>query len=411
MKWLKKGLLVLLILAVVVSIMGCKIWDPRSALLETTMPTEDPVKAAYKSDPASFVIFSRSTEPRECYVSISELLEYETQYPDCNGTWFRDQLSGEDLIIYNSYLYALENRFIHFTLYVEDSDKDFSYIRELVSLDSPFLEQNYTYYEDIWKKPINHIGERITVSMEQFTDSRWEMKMEALAKCRDVVQNIPPEYQTQQAKMEYLYDYVCDNVEYVTYERMIDESYFYDAVCKGQTLCDGYSNMLSLLFRMIGVECCEVMGNGEEEQSGHTWVVAKLNGVFYNFDTTYEDTCDKQTEQRLFFGFSDDLLDMSVIDYEQMRPKCTDTSRDFIYADITVSSFTDREEVKKIAALAEERMKAGENITLIEVEGTVDSEEYDLFFDRFFTYTQRGKEVSLACWDMGNSTLIEVNLT
>ena len=72
--------------------------------------------------------FSRSTAPREGYVPITELMEYESIYPKCNGTWFRDQLTGEDLLIYNSYLYALEHRYTWFKLYVEDSDKDFSYI-------------------------------------------------------------------------------------------------------------------------------------------------------------------------------------------------------------------------------------------------------------------------------------------
>ena len=145
MKRLKKGLFLLLALGVLMGLMGCTLQPSETVSTEATVSTIDPVKAAYKKDPANFVQFSRSTEPRDCYVSLEEILEYETQYPDCNSTWFRDQLSGEDLVIYNSYLYALENRYIHFSLYVEDSDKDFSYIREFVSLDSPFLEQNYSH--------------------------------------------------------------------------------------------------------------------------------------------------------------------------------------------------------------------------------------------------------------------------
>lgn len=415
MKWLRKGLLLFLTLGMFVGIVGCTIQNPQfpvpqTTAQEVTAPTKDPMKEAYKKDPAHFVEFTRSTQPRQHYVPFSELLEYETQYPDCNGTWFRDQLSGEDLIIYNSYLYALENRFIGFNLYVEDSDKDFSYIRELVSLDSPFLEQNYTHYEHIWKRPINYIGKQISVRMEQFTDSRWEMKMEALAKCKQIVQNIPAEYQTQQAKMEYLYDYVCDNVKYVTYESMVDESYFYDAVCKGETLCDGYSNMLSLLFRMIGVECCEVMGKAEEGQDGHTWVVAKLGDVYYNFDPTFEDTSEIPSEQRKYFGFSDDLVSMQITDYEEMRPKCTDTSRDFSYADMTVTSLTTWEEVKRIVSISEERLAAGKETTLIGVKAPVDSAQYDVFFDRFSVYAKKSKKISLYTWTMRNTALIEVNL-
>ena len=431
MKLLKKGLLLLLAFCMCVGSVGCmtrvpeatapettvpkvtapKVTLPEATLPEVTAPTVNPLKEAYKDDPAGFVKFSRSTEPREWYVPVSELLEYESQYPDCNGTWFRDQLSGEDLIIYNGFLYALENRFTHFLVYVEDSDKDFSYIREYLSLDSPFLEQNYTHYEYIWKQPINYVGKSISVSMEQFTQKCWDMKMEALETCRQIVQNIPAEYQTQQEKMEYLYDYVCDHVEYVDYESTADESYFYDAVCKGQTLCDGYSNMLSLLFRMIGVECCEVIGRDEEKLSGHTWVAAKLEGVFYNFDPTFEDTSEIPSDQRKFFGFSDNLAGATFLEHEQLRPKCTDTSRDFVYADITVRSFTDWDEVKRIAALAEEKLEAGEQTILVGVNKPLDSGMYDVFFDRYSVYSKSSKEIALVGWQMRNGALIEISLT
>lgn len=411
MKFLKKRLLLLLAFCMVTGLLGCTFRYPIPIPSVTTEPTIDPVKAAYKEDPAVFVVFSRSTYPREIYVPISELLEYESQLPYCNGTWFRDQLSGEDLIIYNSFLYALENRFIHFSLYVEDSDKDFSYIREMVSLDSPFLEQNYSHYEYIWKQPINYIGKQISVSMEQFTDSRWEMKMEAFAKCRYIVWSIPEECQTQQQKMEYLYDYVCDHVEYVEYESMADESYFYDAVCKGQTLCDGYSNMLSILFRMIGVECCEVMGFNEEGESGHTWVVAKLDGEYYNFDPTFEDTDELDGDQRKYFGFSDDLVSCKTMEHDEKRPKCTDTSRDFSYTDMTVDTLTAWEDVKKITNFTEERLSAGENVTLIGVKSPVEEDMFDLFFDRFFIYSTKSKEISTSSSFMKNSALIEITLT
>ncbi len=414
MKQIKTTLILLMALATVIGCTGCKTEDSENtagetSILVTTEPTEATTVEPHKSDPTNFVQFSRSTEPRECYVSVPELMEYESQYPDCNGTWFRDQLSREERLIYNCYLYAMENRFIHFTVYVKNADRRFSNARKSLSLDSPFLEQNYSDYERVSKQPINYLGERVTFSMDQFTDNRWEMKMEALEKCREVVQNIPPEYQTQQAKMEYLYDYVCDNVEYVTYESMADESYLYDAVCKGQTVCDGYSNMLSLLFRMIGVECCEVMGSNKEDQSGHTWVVAKLNGEFYNFDPTFEDTCEKKTDRRLFFGFSDDLLNVSVIGNQV--PECEDTSMDFACADITVSSFTDWDAVEKMASLAEEKLDAGEDVFLVKVEGSVDSDQIDLFFDRFFVYFQQYKTVYVNGLPMGKNTLMEISFT
>ena len=131
-------------LLVAVSLLGCH----STAVPETiqTAPTEDPIVAAYKADPVGFVVFSRSREPREIYVPVQELMEYRTQYPDCNGTWFRDRLTGEDLCIYNAYLYAMEHQYIHVEMYVEDNTKDFGYIRDAVALDSPLMEQNTNQY-------------------------------------------------------------------------------------------------------------------------------------------------------------------------------------------------------------------------------------------------------------------------
>lgn len=144
-----------------------------------------PLTEEYKKQPNAYVAFTQThQEPREVYVPVEEIMAYRTQYPDCTGTWFRDQLQGEDLCIYNCYLYALEHCYIGFVMYVEDNDRDFSYIRDAVSMDTPFIEQNRTHYEWVSDWPTDYWGERLYVGMDQFAVERWEMRMEALAKCR-----------------------------------------------------------------------------------------------------------------------------------------------------------------------------------------------------------------------------------
>lgn len=386
-----------------------------------TVPTEDPVKTAYEKDPAAYVRFSQSVEPREVYVPIEEILAYETQYPECNGTWFRDTFTGEDLCIYNSYLYAMENRFIGFEMYVEDNDKDFDYIREALSMDSPLMEQNFNQYgEHISSRPTNYIGERIFVRVEQFTGIRWDRKMEALEICRQIVARIPAECVTQEQKMKYLYDYVCDHVEYVSYEKMRDEDYLYDAVCKGQTVCDGYSNMLTLLFNLIGVECCEVIGQewenleeatAEQLAQGHTWVAAVLDGQWYNFDPTFEDSKDEAIfPDYTYFAFSDTAAPSSYIRLEESRPKCTDTSRDFFYAELVVENLTDGSEIRKIARLAEEKLDGDKVMLLIVVRQKVTDEQYAAMCDKFGYYTGKFKSIEGSCRTMRDSTALVLTL-
>ena len=130
----------------------------------------DPAFVAYLDAPEQYVLFRSNYEgstEENVYVPLEEILAYQTQYPDCNGTYFRDQLSGEDLAIYNAHLYALENSHGYFELFVANNEKDFTYIREYLSLDTPFLEQNFnTEGETVW---LWDEGDRIGFSMEQFS--------------------------------------------------------------------------------------------------------------------------------------------------------------------------------------------------------------------------------------------------
>lgn len=414
---LTKCLLVLLILSLFLHLTGCTIPEYIS---ETTPPT-DPADA-YKEDPVSYVVFTRSTGTKETYVLITDLMEYTSKYADCNGTWFRDRLEGEDLCIYQAYLFAMENGCTGFEMYVEDADRDFNHIRQAVSLDSPFMAQNYDNSERVWSQPPNYLGERILVHLEQFTASRWENNMQALEKCREIVAGIPATCVTQEEKAEYLYRYVCDNVEYVSYDQVGRDDYLYDAVIEGKTFCDGYSNMLNMLFNLAGITSCEAMGSNIEnideateeeleEYSGHTWVVGILDGHFYNFDPTFDDTVEYDKGDDLwYFGFSDDLLSTKYLDLDEMRPKCTDKTRDFNYADLIVTDVTHNPTVKSIAVLAESKAAEGQYTILVGVQAVVEDYEYDLFFDYVKWYVNTIDYIEIVHYDLQNATLWELTV-
>ena len=385
-------------------------------------PVEHPLKQAYKEQPNVYVSFTQThQQPREVYVPIEEVLAYQTQYPDCNGTWYRDQLQGEDLLIYQCYLYAMEHCYLSFLLYVEDNDREFDYIREAFSMDTPLLEQNINQRgESISDWPTNYWGERLHISAEQFSVKRWEKRMEALEKGRQIVAEIPVEYSTQLQKMEYLYRYVCDHVEYVEYESMRDEDYFYDAVMKGQTICDGYSNMLMLLFRLIGVECCELSGydvdvssdEEYEDAGGHTWVAAKVEEQWYHFDATFGDNeSNEWSWDGMYFGFSDRRLDKKFLECEEMRPPCTDTSRDFPTADLAVENITEGANVKKIARMVEKRMKDGCLETTIGVHSQVTEDDHDTMIKKYQKYATDAYRLEFSYIEIGSSTLMFITAT
>jgi hypothetical protein len=428
----KKGTVLYLIFSFLVICCGCM--QPQQQEPAVTKPTPPPpvkpsvqyvpaethpLEAAYKEQPDAYVHFSQDhQQPYEVYVPVEEVMAYTTQYPDCTGTWYRDQLQGEDLLIYNCYLYALEHCYHWFSLYVEDNDRDIAFLREAVSFDSPLIEQNMTHYERTDSWATNYWGEQVSVHMNQFVLERWEMRMEALEKCRQIVAEIPAEY-TQLEKMEYVYRYVCDHVEYVKYETMKDEDFLYDAVIKGQTLCDGYSNMLMLLFRLIGVECCEVAGYDVdptseevyEDAGGHTWVAAKVDGNWYNFDATYEDTKGEDWENdTMYFGFSDLLLDKEFLDCDTIRPKCTDTSRDFPYADHVLQSYSDKSGIKQLVKLAESRLGAENNTVLVAIYEPRTEKKYEKMFDYYGNYASKRHHLENRYAEMGSYTLMWITV-
>lgn len=369
---------------------GCTFGRKKVKLEEATDEvTTEVTREIYSDNPSWYIEFYSAEKQQYEYMSRREMAMYRSQYEDCNSTVYKSQLSGLPLLLYNCFLYAMENRLISFTVYVKDSDEDYTWIRELLSLDSPFLEQNYDQYEYISQRPGNEHGERLYIRTDQFGSEKWALKTEALEKCRSIVAEIPAEYETQLQKMEYLYDYVCDNVEYIDYTPSEDRNFLYDAVIKGKTNCDGYSNMLNLLFRLIGVEACEAMSTDKETKTGHTWVVAKIGDNFYNFDPTFEDTNEIDSTNRVYFGFSDSLTDTAKMEHGDFRPLCEDTSRDFLYAHAIAENLTDYEETDKIASVIKERKYDGIYETLFVVK-TVLTEEHLSSFSETLLYTYGG---------------------
>ena len=54
-------------------------------------------------------------------------------------------------------------------------------------------------------------------------------------------------------------------------------------------------------------------------------MVAKVDGEFYNFDATFEDTKDVSVYKNdfMFFGFSDEYVSYKYFNCDEYRPKCT----------------------------------------------------------------------------------------
>ncbi len=371
MKKTVRVLSLLLVIILIFSLVGCENFLKR-----------------IENDGEQFVEFSNESDD-SVRVSATEIKEYQSEYSYCNSTFYRDQLEGDDLLLYNTLLYAMEHSFTDAVLFVEDPDMDPFIARECLSLDSPFLEQNYTEADLFYTYTDGSIG----FSIESFNERQWNLKMEALEKAQEIVQNIPEGNDTQQKKMKFLYNYVCENVAYVEYDDGDRPDYLYDAVCEGQSICDGYSNMLLLLYNLAGINCCEAMGDdtedeGVESEAGHTWVVAEYEGKFYNFDPTYDsDIGEDFAGYACFFAVSDSVIDVLYFDHEDMKPICDEFSGDIECADLVVSDLGSFTEIQKVAEFTDKRAKEGLFTTLVAYQGVATEKEVDDFATEYIETT------------------------
>ena len=131
---------------------------------------------------------------------------------------------------------------------------------------------------------------------------------ESIARAREIVAGIP-EGSGDCDKIFYLYNWLTENVVFGDDEYYNSEwNLLYDTLVKNRTVCAGYAEALYVMSNLAGVECFVVMGNlydGENWES-HAWNVAKIDGEYYQFDSTWD--AGIPPERYCFFGLSDETL-------------------------------------------------------------------------------------------------------
>ncbi len=156
----------------------------------------------------------------------------------------------------------------------------------------------------------------LIVQLTGFTQEDMDKHCRALEKARAIVAEIPDSLD-ELRKAKYLYRYVCSHVHYADegegyYERE-GWNALYDALIDGDTVCRGYAEALSILFNLAGINCLTVNGpvvTDVASVASHAWNVAKVNGAWYIFDSTWDNTdLGKNPYRPLFFGISNAVSD------------------------------------------------------------------------------------------------------
>ena len=295
------------------------------------------------SEQRPHIAFSRGTlfeDSKEKFFEASEFENRTFNSSQYRVDMFYSNLTEEERIVYSAFEYAMEEGYTNILiddLLVPNIDS-LGKILRFFSLDSPLMEQNLrfesgdftTYYENEIMGNTAFDGFYITV--HNFTEELWNKKLAAIKKAEEIVAEIPQSL-TAAEKAEYLYRIVAqaDYVEYVNTLGTVSP-YLYDALITGKTHCDGYTNAISLLFNMAGIECVEKNYTAENEEVGHTWNAFLIDGKWYNCDGAGGSMIPKREcsmKAGYFFGFSDTLQEYAP-DYEELYP----TSEEGLYMQI-----------------------------------------------------------------------------
>ncbi len=136
------------------------------------------------------------------------------------------------------------------------------------------------------------------------------------------------ECSTDFEKALWLHDWILDNADY-------DYSYSYcsaeGVLARGTGTCEAYHRAYVMLLNKVGIQTGRITGNG------HVWTAVKMNGNWYQVDSTWDDKGENvfyEYEEHLYFGITDSIMGLVHSDHKAAVPGYESTALEnnyFIY--------------------------------------------------------------------------------
>ena len=136
--------------------------------------------------------------------------------------------------------------------------------------------QNGKYYYDL----ILNMSYYTTLSQEK----------QVTAEVKRIANSLKLQENTDAGRIKAVYDYVCSHVSYDNaYESDSSMAHTaYNALFKGKAVCQGYASLTYRLLREMGLSTRVITGTSHSQP--HAWNIVKLDGRWYNLDTTWDST-------------------------------------------------------------------------------------------------------------------------
>lgn len=307
-----------------------------------------------------YVAFSKDGEENEP-MDYTEIADYESKYSKYNSRVLYNTLTPAQQQIYRIYEYAMDHEYTSMFIdarLLEGVGLSLEDILKLYSMDSPLVQQNYSYSSQESGYTFSYLAKTFqfeingsVFNVDNFSHKAMEKKKEAIAEAEKIFATLPAGLsQLEQAR--FFFRHMIGEVRYnLTDVAPAEQNNLYDAFVLKKTQCDGFANAFSLLCSMANISCVEkVVSPKTEREIGHTWNIFCADGVWYNADLALTDEyaqSHKETDVDFSFGFSDARKD-DVSDMAERFPLCT---TDLLPVELTVESSSDQNLLKSLKEL------------------------------------------------------------
>lgn len=156
-------------------------------------------------------------------------------------------------------------------------------------------------------------------------------------------------------KVLYVHDYILENCRYDYELAKKDKADLgvsaYGCLIEGSTICSGYTLAFTSIMQKLGIEVGSEFNNYAQFSiiEGHVWNYCKLDGEYYYFDLTWDDTIFDNENYRpyikyshMYFGITKDELSKSnfTLAEEAPTPDCNGTKFNyFVYKNQSFHSY------------------------------------------------------------------------
>ena len=154
----------------------------------------------------------------------------------------------------------------------------------------------------------------------------------------------------EKEKQLYIHDFICQNVRYDKLKKEYSHEII-GSLSLGVAVCEGIAKAVKILCDELGIWCIIALSEANPEKGikyRHAWNVMKIEGTYYHFDATFDNTLGKPEEIRYDYV---NLSDKQIYqDHEPVIwnvPECKDN--DHFYYKEKKLSWTTLEEVTKRA--------------------------------------------------------------